>query len=786
MSTYAAPSNNKKGSYDNQSEGNNSTEFDNIIIINNNSNSYSYNPLPVTSLPLPQSKTDPAPSTPQAYPTFELQSHRSSPSLQDEGHKSISSPHTNTPTGISNEQFKCFPATPLSYSSYQFAQALNRSDDGIMHESGQGPEEQQQQSLDLDSSTPRLEKKKANRLRKACDSCSVRKVKCDESGPPCRACIALQIPCTYNRPSRRRGPPNRHIEAIKRRRTENHESPTSTAAQISSDNTVASTASFSPHAVFDAESICPISTLKLIVEDFFTYLYPICPFPHEPTFRAAFEDREDLRNLNFLALLASMVEVTVLSLPRRSRLHFSTLSWEKPPPSILGLADCCHKVATEARGSGYLEKDLTIYDAVTSYFLGLAASYKLRWNQTKLYFGETLTITKIVGEFKSQDLHSWPGTQHSKVHVTEKTPLSTAKDCIKQEIARRVFWVLFVRVRSMQQCGGQLSDLLIPPPTPTDPYPPLPLEVDDKYIFVDHIDPQPSSYLSTLIGNNLNVKIYAAITPLVRMELARGAWELFDWQIQKNTIEDCFFNLSQLLIQAPRQFRMESSHPFLVNSDQDEVLSPYSELLHFSHHCQQDDEFARKTIQLETQKFNIYASQIASRCHLLERYRILFESYKCTFVKEGESLDLAGSSCLDDKDTTKVSVKNSDPNDLHLRDVGFFDEWKSIIIDFLGMICLLNANNLETNGGNLRDRILEIISSIISSPRSYFGSLAPKIQDFLNLFLGMLVKYKRAGKILMTSLNNNYSREEEENQRFWNEFQKFQVDLTQIEKIFKN
>ncbi|KAK3901799.1 hypothetical protein C8A05DRAFT_34495, partial [Staphylotrichum tortipilum] len=55
---------------------------------------------------------------------------------------------------------------------------------------------------------------KATRLRRACDMCSQRKVKCDET-QPCRPCRELGVDCTFNRSMKRRGPPNKHAEAAK-------------------------------------------------------------------------------------------------------------------------------------------------------------------------------------------------------------------------------------------------------------------------------------------------------------------------------------------------------------------------------------------------------------------------------------------------------------------------------------------------------------------------------------------------------------------------------------------
>ena len=90
----------------------------------------------------------------------------------------------------------------------------------------------------------------------------------------------------------------------------------------------------------------------------------------------------------------------------------------------------------EARGVGFLDKDLIIYDAATSYFLGLAEAYTNTWRQCKLYFGETLTILNVLGAHKSE------GTQASN-----EGTLPQPRSFIEQEISRRIFWVMFVGIR---------------------------------------------------------------------------------------------------------------------------------------------------------------------------------------------------------------------------------------------------------------------------------------------------------------------------------------------------
>jgi hypothetical protein len=281
---------------------------------------------------------------------------------------------------------------------------------------------------------------------------------CDESGPPCRACAALDVQCTFERPSRRRGPPNKHAEAAKKRqRLDSPNRLSSLSSPTSPSNVAATLASFSAQAVVSgfnapagAESIgIPLSILQLLVEDFFTYIHPLAPFPHEPSFRCSFRDREDLRNPSFLALLSSMVGVLAASFPRKPRLHLKSQGLEKLFPSSISLVSHCHKVAVEARGPGYLDKELTVYDAVTSYFLGLAAAYTFQWKQARIYFGETLTIARVIGVHRQQDqgfaLGSVPAAFGADPRAFE--PQIQPVDYIKQEVGRRIFWIMLVGIR---------------------------------------------------------------------------------------------------------------------------------------------------------------------------------------------------------------------------------------------------------------------------------------------------------------------------------------------------
>ncbi|CAG8961272.1 hypothetical protein HYFRA_00013551 [Hymenoscyphus fraxineus] len=598
------------------------------------------------------------------------------------------------------------------------------------------------------------EGQKGNRLRKACDSCSIRKVKCDESGPPCRACAALDIPCTRERPSRRRGPPNRHAEAIKRRRLESPSGAGGNFSSPTSPNNIAATlVSISSHAVLNAESICPFSTLELLVDDFFTYIHPLTPFPHEPSFRAAFKHREDLNNPAFLALLASMVGALVASFPRKPRIHLKAERREHLFPNSISLVERCHKVAVEARGSGYLDKDLTVYDAATSYFLGLSAAYTFNWRQCRLYFGETLTMVRVLGAHKVKD----PGllvvgdlpTVFGETGGDKFDGSPQPIDCIRQEIGRRIFWCMFVGIRSMQQLGASFGELLIPPSTPNDPYPPMPLEVDDEYIFVDHIAVQPHNVLSKITGFNAGIKIYLTVSPLATMEMAYGIDQVFDWNRQKRVLEECLKNVKKTLDGiAPELHVAPQSKAPEFGANNTSYFPPVPEYMGARANATNGAQWqpegsmeARRNLQFEIQKANIYASQLGTRSYIVEKYLGLQElqeqrdqSSASPSVMSSPGLMAAG---LDGIIPKKSPTSNYDGYE------NVVAERELIVKDLLVVLNSINQVNMEPNGGSFINKIRQIASTLISTPAQRKGPVAQTAEAYLNRFLDILMRLER-------------------------------------------
>ena len=144
-----------------------------------------------------------------------------------------------------------------------------------------------------------------------------------------------------------------------------------------------------------------------------------------------------------------MIGCLVASFPRNPRLHLKAQHREHLFPNSISLVERCHKVAVESRGAGYLDKQLNVYDAATSYLLGLSHAYTFKWKSCRLYFGETLTILRVVGAHKVNDNISIGALPVAYGADTETgfEERSQAVDFVKQEIGRRIFWIMFLAVR---------------------------------------------------------------------------------------------------------------------------------------------------------------------------------------------------------------------------------------------------------------------------------------------------------------------------------------------------
>ena len=375
-----------------------------------------------------------------------------------------------------------------------------------------------------------------------------------------------------------------------------------------------------------------------------------------------------------------MIGALVTSFPRRPKLHLKTEIEKKEFPNSISLVRRCHDVAIKARGPGYLDRKATVYDAATSYFLGLCAGYAYDMRRCRIYFGECITVLRVDDLFKWSQL----APPNTPVSPGLSEPFGSAAtvsqdDIISRELGRRLFYVCLVGYQTLRQIGSSDGRVYFPPETPTDRYPPLPVEVDDEYIFSTHVGMQPAGTVSLITGFNANVRAFNSYNSLLALETAFGSGGIFDWEWQKKIIWECLQRAKNALNNVPAELELSPAYHPATNS-------PYTD-------STDDTSSGCRGIQYEIQKANIYISQLSTRSHLVDRYWSLYEAHKAiqrssqrpsTVTVKSETGSL--------EETTSMQID-------HLKRV-MCEERGLVIKDLLFLLTTVNAINMEPNGAS--------------------------------------------------------------------------------------
>ncbi|CAI4211676.1 unnamed protein product [Parascedosporium putredinis] len=523
------------------------------------------------------------------------------------------------------------------------------------------------------------------------------KVKCDAIRP-CKPCMDLNLECTNNRVVKRRGPPNKAVEAIrlKKRLTE------AAAQDILAGGAIAQIGSYTsttPHSAaqalvsiagnepgvgLDGEAIAPRPILEALVDDFFTYIHPLCPFPHQPTFQAAFVNRDDRTDPEFLALLASMIGALVSSFPRTARAHLKSQQSVHIFPRAIVMIEKCRDIALEARGAKWSSKQpKSLNDAATSYFLALSAGYTLQFNLFRLHLAEALSVMNELGFNRPKHPGDLPTFGND---TCERGPDKLPFNHIKDQVGKKIFWCIFLGVRSLFQLGASHAGLFICPPTPSQPYPAYPANADDKDIQANEVLEQDPTTTTLMTGFRIAADIYMTMNGIVSVEMAYGLDSL-KWSGQRQLMKE---GLAALVSND------QQGAPSNVFDDQGlEYVPPGNANAQGPHDVRQfikTQPARRRLLQLEIQKANVFTSQLATRSYFVELY------FSRRNLYDPDIQLLAANSEASDEEREEMREEES------VR-IMMTQERDQIIDDLLLVLGGISQRNLEPNGNSIITKI---------------------------------------------------------------------------------
>jgi hypothetical protein len=248
--------------------------------------------------------------------------------------------------------------------------------------------------------------------------------------------------------------------------------------------------------------------------------------------------------------------------------------------------------------------------------------------------------------------------------------------------------------RTLQQLGTSFGELTILPSTPTEPLPPLPLEVDDACIYPNEIMAQPAGIVPEITGFNINVRVYLSYSSLSTAEMAFGSDELFDWDRQQRMLDDCLQRCKKIFDSFPDVLKVQSKG---FTPRRQPYYPPMPEFLSMREHALAafngpESQEARRMSQYEIQKANIYGSHLSIRSFLVEKYFTLLE--KSNNTKTQLALQSSPETPVTGMDRL-VSSSLFEADELEKR---MSNEREQVFKDLLVVLGSIDMVNMEPNG----------------------------------------------------------------------------------------
>lgn len=310
----------------------------------------------------------------------------------------------------------------------------------------------------------------------------------------------------------------------------------------------------------------------------------------------------------------------------------------------------------------------------------------------------------------------------------------------------------------MYQLGSHHNEIILPPPTPSEPYPELPVEVDDQYILTHQILGQPEGTVSLLTGFNQAVKIYMTMNGLVSVELSYGITTL-PFRDQRSMLDESLQAVKQVMDGLPRELTIDLDANLVTAQSppphglpdllpQSAPTSVFDDGASAFHYCPlpyttvpthpdyrppvPSHPERRRLLQYEIQKANIYTSQLATRSYYVERYFSLRDAHReHVRVQEQQGQQQQQQNGTDGTAPVEPSPSKStanaegehqkqqqqqqqhDSNDAV--DAAMSAERELIVAHLLTVLSSLSQRSMEPNAAPLISKVRQVASTLVNS-----------------------------------------------------------------------
>ncbi|KAI2621023.1 fungal-specific transcription factor domain-containing protein [Hypomontagnella submonticulosa] len=301
-------------------------------------------------------------------------------------------------------------------------------------------------------------------VKRACDACHRRKVKCDGINP-CRNCSSAQLTCTYNAIPQKKGPKGSRAKVISELRETQRQ--TSLSAKVQSRLNGISNPPCSP-TLSPTPGLLASEMAKECIEFFFANMYPIMPILH----RQRLEQQSMYldQNLDTYCLVTSLCAWMMFQ-PGMNMPGMEPMIDMLPGASLASATVLMEEAIRVRKGYEYQESP-TLNSLCTSYFL-FCSHYALEMHDKAwFYLREATTLAHIIGMNKEETY-----LQYDNIEASRR---------------RRLYWLLFVTERAYALQRGRPLTLQASINLPTmsdDPTDPLAHQLNGYILLVNLFRP---------------------------------------------------------------------------------------------------------------------------------------------------------------------------------------------------------------------------------------------------------------------------------------------------------
>ncbi|KAI1637536.1 hypothetical protein F4809DRAFT_649811 [Biscogniauxia mediterranea] len=332
-------------------------------------------------------------------------------------------------------------------------------------------------------------------VKRACDACHRRKVKCDGINP-CRNCSSAQLTCTYNAIPQKKGPKGSRAKVISELRETQRQ--TSLSAKVQSRLNGISSPPCSP-ALSPTPGLLAGDMIKESIEFFFANMYPIMPVLHRQRLeqQVMFEDQK----LDTYCLLTSLCAYMMFQ-PGMGLPGADPLLEHMPGAHIVSGTLLMEETIRVRKGFDYLESP-SLNSLCTSYFL-FCSYYALDMHDKAwFYLREATTLAHMSGLTKEETYLQYDNVESSR--------------------RRRLYWLLFVTERAYALQRNRpltLQASINLPSLSDDPTDPLAHQLNGYLLLVNLFRPFDDTFVT--LWNKTRSECSASYMGVLQKQFADG------------------------------------------------------------------------------------------------------------------------------------------------------------------------------------------------------------------------------------------------------------------------